>query len=89
VKNFIYKGCVEMKQSIYDLSVAERIVNKPLEQCDPYSAFGVFCNANGFIEGVLIIAGVVVLVAGTLFFVKKNQEANESKHREKYSKYIQ
>ncbi|NPA17433.1 LPXTG cell wall anchor domain-containing protein [Persephonella sp.] len=78
-----------MEQFLYSLSVAERIVNKPLEQCDPYSAFGVFCNANGLIEGFLIIAGVIVMVAGTLLFVKKNQEANQEKHREKYSKYTQ
>ncbi len=64
-------------------------LQKTVEQCDPYSAFGVFCNANGFIEGLFIIAGVVVLVAATFFFVKKNQEANAEKHREKYKKYIQ
>jgi len=78
-----------MEKLFYNISVAEKIFNKPLEQCDPYSAFGVFCNANGLIEGFLIIAGVVVMVAGTLFFVKKNQEANQSKHKEKYRKYIQ
>lgn len=29
-----------------------------LKQCDPYSSFGVFCNANSFIEGIIIIVGV-------------------------------
>jgi hypothetical protein len=27
-----------------------------LKQCDPYSSFGVFCNANSFIEGIIIIS---------------------------------
>ncbi|NPA13477.1 MAG: hypothetical protein GXO45_05785 [Aquificae bacterium] len=67
----------------------KQIVNKPLEQCDPYSAFGVFCNANGLIEGFLIIAGVILMVGASLYFVKKNQEANREKHRERYSKYNQ
>jgi hypothetical protein len=61
--------------------------NKVAEQCDPYSSFGVFCNANGLIEGFLIIVGVIVLVGLTIWFVKKNQEENEAKHREKYAKY--
>ena len=63
-------------------------LNKVAEQCDPYSSFGVFCNANGFIEGLIIILGVVLMVAGTLWFVKKNQEANKEKYKEKYAKYI-
>jgi len=46
------------------------------QQCDPYSSFGVFCNANSFIEGIIIILGVIILVALSLWFVKKNQEAN-------------
>ncbi|NPA58570.1 MAG: LPXTG cell wall anchor domain-containing protein [Aquificae bacterium] len=71
------------------INSAEKIGNKTLEQCDPYSAFGVFCNANGLVEGFLIIAGVLVMVAGAVFFVKKNQEANREKHREKYGKYLQ
>jgi len=64
-------------------------LNKVAEQCDPYSSFGVFCNANGFIEGLIIILGVVLMVAGTLWFVKKNQEANKEKYKEKYAKYIE
>ncbi|RUM50321.1 MAG: hypothetical protein DSY47_02040 [Hydrogenothermus sp.] len=48
-----------------------------LEKCDPYSAFGVFCNANSFIEGIIIILGVAILVALSLWFVKKNQEMNQ------------
>ncbi|WP_457638691.1 LPXTG cell wall anchor domain-containing protein [Persephonella sp.] len=71
------------------ITEVQRIVNNPVEQCDPYSAFGVFCNSNGILEGFLIIFGVAVMVAGTLWFVKKNQEANQEKHREKYSKYTQ
>ncbi len=67
----------------------ENPLQKTVEQCDPYSAFGVFCNANGLIEGLIIIAGVILLVAATFVFVKKNQEANAEKHREKYKKYIQ
>ncbi len=63
-------------------------LNKVAEQCDPYSSFGVFCNANGFLEGVFIILGVILLVAGSLWFVKKNQEANKEKYKEKYAKYL-
>lgn len=48
-----------------------------LEKCDPYSSFGVFCNANSFIEGIIIIIGVAILVALSLWFVKKNQEINQ------------
>jgi len=65
-------------------------IGKVAEQCDPYSSFGVFCNfcnANGLIEGFLIIIGVVLLVAGTIWFVKKNQEENKEKHKERYAKY--
>ncbi|WP_457635312.1 hypothetical protein [Persephonella sp.] len=72
-----------------DHTVSQEILNKPLEKCDPYSAFGVFCNANGLIEGLIIIAGVVLLVVLSLWFVKKNQELNADKHREKYRKYTQ
>ena len=54
-----------------------------LEKCDPYSSFGVFCNANSFIEGIIIILGVILLVAITLWFVKKNQEANQDDERAK------
>lgn len=45
-----------------------------LKQCDPYSSFGVFCNANSFIEGIIIIIGVILLFIGSMWFVKKNQE---------------
>ncbi len=72
-----------------DHTVSDQILNKPLEKCDPYSTFGVFCNADGLIEGLIIIAGVMVLVGLTLWFVKKNQEENAEKHREKYRKYTQ
>ena len=72
-----------------DHTVSQNILNKPLEKCDPYSAFGVFCNANGVIEGFIIIIGVAVLVGLTLWFVKKNQEANAEKHRQKYKNYNQ
>ncbi|WP_029522070.1 hypothetical protein [Persephonella sp. KM09-Lau-8] len=78
-----------MLEFILTAAAEQEVFNKQLEQCDPYSAFGVFCNANGLIEGFLIIAGVIVLVAGTLWFVKKNQEANAEKHRERYKKYTQ
>jgi len=30
---------------------------------------------------------VVLLVAGTIWFVKKNQEENKEKHKERYAKY--
>lgn len=78
-----------MLEFILTAAAEQEMFNKQLDKCDPYSAFGVFCNANGLIEGFLIIAGVIVLVAGTLWFVKKNQEANAEKHREKYKKYTQ
>ncbi len=52
-----------------------------LKQCDPYSSFGVFCNANSFIEGIIIIIGVVVLFTASMWFVKKNQE-NVKRERE-------
>ncbi|PMP77461.1 MAG: hypothetical protein C0178_02445 [Sulfurihydrogenibium sp.] len=52
-----------------------------LKQCDPYSSFGVFCNANSFIEGIIIIIGVVILFAASMWFVKKNQE-NIKRERE-------
>ncbi|WP_457641685.1 hypothetical protein [Persephonella sp.] len=67
----------------------ENPFNNVVEQCDPYSAFGIFCNANGFLEGIIIILGVVGMVIGSLWFVKKNQQANADKHKEKYSKYYQ
>ncbi len=70
-------------------SMPENPLQKTVDQCDPYSAFGVFCNANNFIEGIIIILGVVLLVIGTIWFVKKNQEANAEKHKEKYGKYTQ
>ncbi len=70
-------------------STVENPLQKTVDQCDPYSSFGVFCNANSFIEGIIIIIGVILLVAGTVWFVKKNQEANAEKHREKYKKYTQ
>ncbi|RMD46010.1 MAG: hypothetical protein D6834_03070 [Aquificota bacterium] len=54
-----------------------------LEKCDPYSSFGVFCNTNSFIEGIIVILGVIILVALTLWFVKKNQEANKNDEKEK------
>ncbi len=52
-----------------------------LKQCDPYSSFGVFCNTNSFIEGIIVIIGVVLLVAGSLWFVKKNQEQVERERK--------
>lgn len=70
-------------------SMPENPLKKTVDQCDPYSAFGVFCNASSFIEGIIIILGVVLLVTGTIWFVKKNQEANAEKHKEKYGKYTQ
>jgi hypothetical protein len=54
-----------------------------LEKCDPYSAFGVFCNTNSFVEGLIVILGVVILLALTLWFVKKNQESNKNNERAK------
>lgn len=54
-----------------------------LEKCDPYSAFGVFCNTNSFVEGIIVIVGVIILVALTLWFVKKNQEANQNDEKAK------
>lgn len=45
-----------------------------LKQCDPYSSFGVFCNVNSFVEGLIIIVGVAAMFAGSMWFVKKNQE---------------
>jgi len=62
-------------------------IGKVAEQCDPYSSFGIFCNANGLIEGFLIIFGVLVLLVLTILFVKKNQEENREKHKERYAKY--
>lgn len=61
--------------------------NNPLDisdfkQCDPYSSFGVFCNANSFIEGIIIIIGVIILFAGSMWFVRKNQE-NVNRHKDK------
>lgn len=53
-----------------------------LKQCDPYSSFGVFCNANSFLEGIIIIAGVILMFLGSMWFVKKNQESIK-KEREK------
>jgi hypothetical protein len=52
-----------------------------LKQCDPYSSCGVFCNANSFIEGIIIIIGVVILFAASMWFVKKNHE-NIKRERE-------
>ncbi|RMA97098.1 hypothetical protein [Hydrogenothermus marinus] len=54
-----------------------------LQKCDPYSSFGVFCNADSYIEGFIIILGVIILVALTLWFVKKNQETNKDDERAK------
>ncbi|WP_456402806.1 hypothetical protein [Persephonella sp.] len=72
-----------------NVSTGDNPLNKVVEQCDPYSAFGVFCNTNSFFEGLVIILGVVGLVTLSLIFVKKNQEINSEKHREKYKKYYQ
>lgn len=52
-----------------------------LKQCDPYSSFGVFCNTNSFVEGLIVIIGVILLVAGSLWFVKKNQEQVEKERK--------
>ncbi len=52
-----------------------------LDKCDPYSSFGVFCNANSFWEGIIIIIGVILLLGLTIWFVKKNQEANKDDER--------
>ncbi|ACO04014.1 MAG TPA: hypothetical protein DEP48_04765 [Persephonella sp.] len=78
-----------MEKFIYRIISQENPFNNTVDQCDPYSSFGVFCNANSFIEGILIIIGVVGLVAGSLYFVKKNQEVNADKHKERYRKYNQ
>lgn len=52
-----------------------------LKQCDPYSSFGVFCNANSFLEGIIIIIGVAIMFGASMWFVKKNQE-NVQRERE-------
>ncbi|WP_297888229.1 hypothetical protein [Sulfurihydrogenibium sp.] len=52
-----------------------------LKQCDPYSSFGVFCNANSFVEGIIIIIGVAIMFGASMWFVKKNQE-NIQRERE-------
>lgn len=52
-----------------------------LKQCDPYSSFGVFCNANSFVEGIIIIIGVAIMFGASMWFVKKNQE-NVQRERE-------
>lgn len=58
-----------------------------LKQCDPYSSFGVFCNANSFLEGIIIIAGVILMFLGSMWFVKKNQESvRKQREREDASK---
>lgn len=58
-----------------------------LKQCDPYSSFGVFCNANSFLEGIIIIAGVILMFLGSMWFVKKNQESiKKEREREDASK---
>ena len=54
-----------------------------LEKCDPYSAFGIFCNADSFLGGIIIIVGVVLLLGLSLWFIKKNQEANNDYERAK------
>lgn len=56
-----------------------------LKQCDPYSSFGVFCNANSFVEGIIIIVGVALMFAASMWFVKKNQE---NVNRERQNKNI-
>ncbi len=73
----------------FSIEAVENPLQKTVEQCDPYSSFGVFCNANSLIEGFIIIGGVILMVIGTLWFVKKNQEANKEKHKERYKKYTQ
>ncbi len=78
-----------MESIIYRVLSYENPLNNTVDKCDPYSSFGIFCNANSLIEGVFIIIGVLGMVAGSLYFVKKNQEANEEKHRKKYGKYNQ
>ncbi|WP_457622100.1 hypothetical protein [Persephonella sp.] len=78
-----------MENLIYRIISQENPFNNTVEQCDPYSSFGIFCNANSFIEGIFIILGVIGLVAGSLLFVKKNQEANAEKHKKFYEKYNQ
>ncbi len=52
-----------------------------LKQCDPYSSFGVFCNTNSFVEGIIVIIGVALLVAASLWFVKRNQEQVEKERK--------
>ncbi len=52
-----------------------------LDKCDPYSSFGVFCNADSFIEGIIIIVGVLALLALSIWFVRKNEEANRERHK--------
>ena len=68
--------------NIYEVVMEEQNFGQ-LDKCDPYSSFGVFCNADSFIEGIIIILGVVLLLVGTLWFVKKNQEANNDDERAK------
>ncbi|WP_028950516.1 hypothetical protein [Sulfurihydrogenibium subterraneum] len=54
-----------------------------LKQCDPYSSFGVFCNADSFIEGIVIIVGVALMFGASMWFVKKNQESVQREKEDK------
>ena len=72
ILNFILK--VEEKNPL-DIS--------DLKQCDPYSSFGVFCNANSFIEGIIIIVGVALMFGASMWFVKKNQESVQRERENK------
>lgn len=65
-----------MREILYSISQEKNPLDiSDLKQCDPYSSFGVFCNASSFLEGVIIILGVVAMFAGSMWFVKKNQES--------------
>jgi len=64
-------------KNIFQFAVEQNPFDKNVpEQCDPYSSFGVFCNTNSIYEGIFVIVGVIVLVVLSLWFVKKNMEAN-------------
>ena len=68
---------MEMFRNIFNFVAEQNPFDKNVpEQCDPYSSFGVFCNTNSIFEGILVIVGVIVLVALSLWFVRKNMEAN-------------
>ena len=83
MEKFFFKLLAEEKNSL-DIS--------DLKQCDPYSSFGVFCNTNSIVEGLIVIVGVILMTAGALWFVKKNQEQvqreKEGFKEKKWMKFI-